>query len=221
MPTIPKELPKAICWVRRRVLVWGQPGVPGQIGLQEQQVAELADLAQQANAALAEYRTTETLMRAQGARYRHLAHTMRAKANAQVSQIQSFARGADEPQEVYYQAKLRRPAKRGPAPAPGQPQRFKTRLTEVGGLEITFKCPHPRGVEGVLYRIERQDDCVGPMRYLDTVNERRFVDENIPVGVGSVFYQVTAMTSTRKGPVATHSVRLGTVREEAPAQRAA
>ncbi|MEQ8741328.1 MAG: hypothetical protein RID59_22635 [Hoeflea sp.] len=218
MASIPKQLPKAINWVRRRVPIWA--AAPEAIGLRPEQVDELTDLATQAHAALAKYRRLEAQLKAQGDRYRSLAGKMRAKASAQVTQVRGYALTTTDPQEVYASARLSAPKRRGRAPAPGKPIRFETRLTARGGLEITFKCPHPKGVEGVTYRIERQDEYEGPMRYLATVKERRFVDEAIPIGVGAVFYQVTAMTSTRDGPMATHSVRLGTVRERARSQRA-
>jgi hypothetical protein len=218
MPTIPKELSKAINWVRRRVPVWAVAAE--QIGLRPQQVDELADLATRAHAALAEYRRTEALLRAHGDRYRDLAGQMREKASAQVTQVRGFARTTADPLAVYGKARLRAPKRRGRAPAPGSPTRFRARLTDRGGLDITFRCPHPKGVEGVTYRVERQDDAAGPMRYLTTVKARRFVDEAIPVGVGVLLYRVTAMTSTRDGDAASHPVRLGTLRERAGAPRA-
>lgn len=209
MTTIPKELPKAINWVRRRVLVWA--GVAAEIGLQPQQVSELGDLAQEANAALAEYRRLEALTAAQGVLYRSLARRMRARASAQVTQVRGFARTTDSPQAVYAKAQLRTPARRGRAAAPGKPTSFTTQLLSTGALVIAFRCPHPKGVEHVTYRVERRVGDGGPFAYLTTTKERRFRDERIPVGAGVIAYRVTAMTSTRDGDTAEHPVRLGTL----------
>lgn len=219
MATIPKQLPKAINWVRRRVPIWA--AAPEAIGLRPEQVGELTDLATQAHAALAEYRRLEAQLKAQGIRYRSLAGKMREMASGQVTQVRGYARTTANPEEIYGKARLRAPKRRGRAPAPGTPTRFFTRLTARGGLEITFRCPHPKGVEGVTYRIERQEELAGPMRYLTTVKERRFVDEAIPVGVGVLLYRVTAMTSTRDGDATSHLVRLGTVRAGGAGRRAA
>ncbi|OAB56361.1 hypothetical protein AY599_21440 [Leptolyngbya valderiana BDU 20041] len=218
MATIPKQLPKAINWVRRRVPIWA--AAPEAIGLRPEQVDELTDLATQAHAALAEYRRLEAQLQAQGIRYRGLAGRMREMASGQVTQVRGYARTTDNPQKIYGKARLRAPKRRGRAPAPGTPTRFRTRLTDRGGLDITFRCPHPKGVEHVTYKIERQEELDGTMRYLTTVKERRFIDEAIPVGVGELVYRVTAMTSTRDGDATSHLVRLGTVRERARSQRA-
>lgn len=221
VPTIPKELPRAIDWVRIHAAGWAQPGVAEQIGLRAQGVAELEGLADEAADALAEYRRAEVELAALGQRYRQLARTMRTNASGQVAQIRGYARASGEPGAVYTAAKIRRPATRGAAPAPGTATRFTTRLLPDGGLEVAFRCPHPKGVEHVTYTVERrvggQVGGRGPFEYLTTTGERRFVDDAVPVGAGRVDYLVRARTSTRAGNAAMHQVRLGTVREGAGA----
>lgn len=211
MATIPKELPKAISWVRRRVQVWA--GVATQIGLQPQQVDELSDLAQQANAAWAEFRRLDALAAAQGARYRDLARQMRAKASAQVGQVRGYARSTGTPEAVYSKAQLRPPKRRGRVAAPGTARGFVTSLTDTGGVELAFRCPHPKGVEHVTYRVDRQVGPYGDFEYFTTTKQRRFVDERIPIGAGEVTYRITAMTSTRDGQSSSHTVRLGTIEQ--------
>lgn len=217
VPTIPKELPRAIDWVRIHAAGWAQPGVAEQIGLRAQGVAELEGLADEAADALAEYRRAEVELAALGQRYRQLARAMRTNASGQVAQIRGYARASGEPGAVYTAAKIRPPATRGAAPAPGTATSFTTRLLAEGGLEVAFRCPHPKGVEHVTYTVERRVGHGGAFEYLTTTGERRFVDDAVPVCAGRVDYLVRARTSTRAGNAAVHQVRLGTVREGAGA----
>lgn len=213
VPTIPKALLEAIDWVQNHAPVWAQPGVAEQIGLRAEGVAELEGLADEAADALAEYRRAEVELAALGQRYRLLARNMRTNASGQVAQIRGYARASGDPGAVYAAAKIRRPASRGTAPAPGTATSFTTRLLVDGGLEVAFRCPHPKGVEHVTYTVERRVGHDGAFEYLTTTGERRFVDDAVPVGAGRVTYMVRARTSTREGNPAVHQVRLGTVRE--------
>jgi hypothetical protein len=134
---------------------------------------------------------------------------MRATASALLATIRATARRSGTPGDIYGAASVPPPAKRGPSPTPGTPGRFTERLLFGGSLRVDFECPHPTGVRGVTYRVERRLDGQGPAVFLLNAKKRTFTDQTIPAGTASVEYRVTAQTSTRDGAVGGHTVRFG------------
>ena len=66
------------------------------------------------------------------------------------------------------------------------------------------------GAVGTTYHVERAvGNPDGPMAYVGTTGEKKFIDQTIPAGTSMIFYQVRGVRSTKVGPTATHFVKLG------------
>jgi hypothetical protein len=91
---------------------------------------------------------------------------------------------------------------------PGKPQQLRADLTGAGGLKLKWKCKHPPGARGTIYQLWRRIDG-GEREYLGGVGVKWYVDEKLPRGLMQVTYEIQAVRSTAKGPVATFTVNFG------------
>lgn len=215
MPTIPERYAPAIQWCRDRLDAWSENRAL--LGLSEAGVDELGQNTLAAGQARQRYLDARRELRDAALVYRTEVGSMRATAAALLAAIRATAQGATDPAEIYSTASVPPPADRGPAPAPGTPRGFATALLSGGALRVAFDCPHPRGVRGVTYRVERLLDARrnpgARPEFLLNAKKRTFTDATIPAGTAGVEYRVTAQTSTRDGEAAWHTVRFG---QEAP-----
>jgi hypothetical protein len=125
-----------------------------------------------------------------------------------IEQVRTKARTAGD--GVYSLADLPVPATPTNKPAPGKVTDFKATLTDIGGLEMSFKCPNPVGTSGTMYQIFRKiGDAVEPT-YIGGSGSKTFVDNTLPAGVAKVTYQIQAVRSTGSGPWAAFIVMFGT-----------
>ena len=206
-PTIPDRFAPAIQWCSQRIDKWRSNRAL--LGLTEASIDELDQQTQAARDARANYLRAKRELRDASKTYRTSVGTMRATASALLATIRATAKRSDTPATIYGAASVPPPAGRGPSPTPGTPGRFTTQLLFGGSLRVAFQCPHPPGVRGVTYRVERRLDGQGPAQFLLNAKKRTFTDETIPAGTASVEYRVTAQTSTKDGAVGGHTVRFG------------
>ena len=87
-------------------------------------------------------------------------------------------------------------------------------LTALGQVRLAWKCKNPRNSEGTIYEVRRKlhragEPDFGPLDFLASTGKKRFTDSTVPAGTATILYEVTAVRSTRRGPVATHLVQLG------------
>jgi len=206
-PTIPDRFAPAIQWCSQRIDKWQENRAL--LGLAEAAVDELDTQTQAARDARANYLRAKRELRDASLIYRTRVGTMRATAAALLATIRATAKRSDTPATIYSTASVPPPAGRGPSPKPGTPERFRVDLLGDGSLNVSFDCPHPPGVRGVTYRVERMLDMTGQWQFIQTAKGRSFIDDSIPAGARSVLYQVTAQTSTRDGEAAGHLVPFG------------
>ncbi|MDQ7014538.1 MAG: hypothetical protein Q9O74_11670 [Planctomycetota bacterium] len=124
-----------------------------------------------------------------------------------ITTIKAFAETTDDP-NVYVLANVPPPAPPGVIPPPGTPEAFNVALLQDGAIELTWKNDNPPGSSGTLYEIRRSTEG-GPMTLIDTVGERKFLDNTFPVNSGPVTYRVTAVRSTARGNPANYTVSFG------------
>lgn len=174
-------------------------------------MGQLGAKASAAQTALTEYQEAEATWLAKGQVYRDLATTRRDEAAAMVVQVRGFAKTSANPAAVYAAALIPAPAQPAPTPPPGTPFDFTLELLQSGPLTIGFKSHNPSNVKGVQYLVERSfTGTQGPYAFFQTVGERRFTDDTIPLGTATVHYRVTARRSTQSGNPAVFSVQFGT-----------
>jgi hypothetical protein len=183
------------------------------LGLAEAQADEVAELAAEAAAARAAQQAALSAARAATLRYESAVARLRTAGAACVAAIRATAARQDD--EVYVAASIPAPARPSRLAAPGRPTRFDAELLQGGGLRVAWDCKNPAGSAGTVYEVWRNDHSapgVGAgFKFVAVTGEKHWVDETIPAGTAAVEYQVTAVRSTRRGPVARHLVNFGGV----------
>ncbi|UYV12714.1 MAG: hypothetical protein NCW75_00135 [Phycisphaera sp.] len=211
MSTIPERLADVVPWCKSRLTAWAAD--PAAIGLDG---ATVASLEAQTEEALAARRAYMRLRDAADAALQHsnnLTGTLRDNASVAVGRVRAHAAAQASPSDVLAKALLPGRRDASPMPAPGTPFRFEFRLLDDGSIEATFKCDNRadrgRRLRGVVYEVRRRDGDDGGFEHVCTALERRFRDGTIPPGTPMVTYQVTALTSTRRGTPARKTVHFG------------
>ena len=127
-----------------------------------------------------------------------------------IQMIKTYAQSTGDP-SVYIGASIplpTKPGRPGSAAVPGMPYRFQTNLSQVGEIELTWKCDNPDGTVGTIYQVKRKLDD-GPSVLVGTVGDKKFLDRSIPPGTKHCTYGVTALRSTGKGAAAFHTIQFG------------
>ncbi|MEO1279284.1 MAG: hypothetical protein AAFV77_10045 [Planctomycetota bacterium] len=207
MTTVPPQYQDAIDWVSQRITEWSAN--PEAIGLDEPTTTAIAtQVAMAEGAQSAAFSARQASKDATGVYYDQ-GDQLLDLARQAVATIRAFAKSSEDPQTVYSAASIPAPATPGPTPAPGRPFDFRTELLFGGQLRITFDCDNPSRVQGVTYKVERQDQPQGAFAFLTNAKSREFTDETIPSGTSQVTYRVTAQTSTKDGLANGFTVRFG------------
>ena len=207
MTTVPPQYQDAINWVAQRITEWSAS--PEAIGLDEPTTTAIAtQLAIAEGAQSAAFSSRQASKDATGVYYDQ-GDQLLDLARQAVATIRAFAKSSEDPQTVYSAASIPAPATPGPTPAPGRPFNFRTELLFGGLLRFTFDCDNPSRVQGVTYKVERQDEPQGAFTFLTNAKSREFTDETIPSGSSQVTYRVTAQTSTKDGLANGFTVRFG------------
>jgi hypothetical protein len=123
--------------------------------------------------------------------------------------IDGFAANSADPTEVYALAEIPAPLPPSPVGSPGLPEAFKVTLDQTGALNLSWKCPNPKGSTGVVYEVMRGFSSSGPFSYLGVTATRKFSDTTVPSGSGVVAYQITGVRSNTRGPAARFTVQFG------------
>mgnify|MGYP001462183983 CR=1 FL=1 len=189
---------------------------PGAIGLSPERIAEIEALLSQARAAqLAAYEARNAAQAATHAFEIATAALVR-NASSAIGLIKATASASPDPAAVLLQAQLPDPHPHGPAspgslPPPGTPTNFRVELLQTGSIVLSWKCDNPAGSVGTMYQVRR---CVhgtsgDAFEHLALCGEKTFTDNHIPVGAGSLTYEVTAFRSTRRGQPARFNVNFG------------
>lgn len=187
------------------------------IGLPAEAASEFKAMVDELEAAVRAETMARQLARSATRRVR----TLMSAADRRASKVMKRIRGhaTTNCPELLQLALLPKPQHRSRIGPPGRPDDFKHALNQVGWLTLRWKCAHPRGAQGTIYRVHRQTDLDPVFRCLGLVGRRRFVDSSIPRGVSSLIYQIQALRSGKEGPIARYSVDLYSTMPVLPAQR--
>ncbi|HYE63342.1 MAG TPA: hypothetical protein VD997_15225 [Phycisphaerales bacterium] len=124
--------------------------------------------------------------------------------------IDAFASNSSNPTAIYTTADVPAPQSPKPTPPPGLPADLRVTLGKTGSLELAWKCVNPGNVGGVVYEVKRSiGSDAGPFEYLGVSGTRKFTDDTLPAGSGSVYYQITGVRSTQRGPTEVFLVKFG------------
>lgn len=156
-------------------------------------------LQQQARAATLGLRATLADMSTAGA---ELIRKIRVKAQSEG--------GGPATDHIYELAEMPAPSTPSPAGPPGDPYKFVVKLENTGAVTMSFKCDNPKGTTGTIYQVARQLGGTGPFVNIGAVGVKKFTDESLPVGTGTVVYRVFAQRSTARGNAVDLTVKFGT-----------
>lgn len=207
MSTIPTNPDDAILWLTDHLATWGAD--PAAVGLAELDITEMQAALDAAIAARGQTVALRSQSKSATSDYHTKLKDMRSDTSLRVSKIRTYARGTADPASVYTLAEIPAPATPTEAPAPATPSDFRATLEESGALKFTFKCANPRRVQGVTYRVERQDAAQGPFVFVLNAKEKSFVDQSFPNTSTVITYRVTAQTSTKDSAATYFTVRYG------------
>lgn len=121
--------------------------------------------------------------------------SMLTSGRAMVNVMKSFIENAHNP-VLWGLAGLEPDAAPGTAPAPTAPARLSASLDSQGDVIVSWKTSQPPGVSGVIYSVRRALNG-GDYVLLDSVGEKTFTDETVPIGTQSVSYTVKSKRGTQ------------------------
>jgi len=217
MRVIPKTPAKKIYFFQALLTPWAEHA--DAIGLSAEEVAEVEAKLDAAKAAFAAQQMARDAARSATLTF-HLAAEALAKSGSNaILKIRATAAAADDV-SIYPLASLPMPKKGSPVDAPGKPENFTAALGGLGELMLAWKCKNPSNAEGTVYEVSRSVDG-GAFEFLGVAGKKKFTDYKLPPGAQTATYRVTAVRSTKRGPVAGYNVNFGVGRENAAIVRAA
>ena len=206
MRIVPKNQVPRIQFFELRVGRWAEHAEA--LGVPPDLVAELAAHTAAARDALKAKQAAENAARSATLRLKDAIAKMSTNGAAAIGFIgaKGMQPGGDG---VYSLAFIPKPKKHSKIGPPGTPTNFRHELQQIGWLTLRWKCEHPRGAVSTMYELSRRV-AGGPFQRIGLAGQRKFVDKTIPAGATSVVYQIQAIRSRTKGPVATYNVNFGT-----------
>lgn len=219
---MPENMPQnptdALEWIEARAPGWVARAE--QIGLSDELAQEVRDLASAARAR--RLAADEAAARAKSATqaWRHGIRAARSRARAAIATIKAHAATTGDP-GVYALAGLSSRSKPGEAQPPEVPTDLAFDVRPAGAVELSWRGGGP---QGTYYVVQRSIDGGGSWSVLGTTTSKRFVDEDLPIGLPETRYAVVARHGEHAVWGSVLFVRLGTraaARDAARRDRAA
>lgn len=123
--------------------------------------------------------------------------------------IKGFAENSGDPQAVYSLAEIPAPAAPSPVAPPGAPFEAKVQLLAGGEIVLGWKCNNPTNAVGTIYEVRRSLGEPEGGTLIGATGVKSFTDDTIPAGTSRVYYDVTGVRSTSRGPTTTFLVKFG------------
>lgn len=168
------------------------------IGLTDQQVAQLQALVTSANSAWNNARSARIASRNATLTANTAWKGMNSLLGALVKAIRAHAQatGSDE---VYALAGLTPPAPPTPKPAPGMPTNVTTDVDNIGRIVLKWKSTNSAPSTGAAFQIRRK--LAGQSKYsvIATVQARTYTDATIPTGTPSASYIIKGFRGDTPG----------------------
>lgn len=174
---------------------------PASIGLSPAQAAAVTEALDKARSAVESASAArQAALSATMTQERMLADLHSACAGA-IRAIKNFAAESSSPVEVYIAARIPEPLPRSRPMAPEAPYGLSAALdAAVGWITLSWKARQPKGMSGVVYRVERSTDD-GPSAFIGFGRrDKTFIDQTIPPGARRVCYSVQSLRGDRASP---------------------
>lgn len=194
MPNVPPQ-PKIdqITWFENHLPMWA--ATPTAFGATAGQITSLSAAIEAARKAYDEAQAARTASKAATTTENEAVAAMLTNGRNLVNIMKSFIENANN-SALWGQAGLEPDAAPGTAPAPNAPHTLSATIDSVGNVIVNWKASQPVGVSGVIYSVQRSLDN-GPYVLLDSVGEKQFVDETLPIGTQTVSYTVKSKRGSK------------------------
>ncbi len=204
MRIVPRNIAPKIAFMQARLAPWLAHAE--EIGTSNEAVAALAELLDNARAALAAQLAAQSAARAATLGCDLAMRDLTQAGRNVIQQIRTKA--SADGTDVYSLALIPAPAAPSPVAAPGTPSQFAVQLEQTGALRLSWKCKNPPNAKGTLYQIHRR---IGQGAFVEVgiVGKKNFVDNTLPKGSTNLTYQIRAVRSTRTGDAAQFNVAFG------------
>lgn len=117
---------------------------------------------------------------------------LRAAGGADVKTIRLFAQTQPDPNVVYNIAGIPSPSPRTPSVPPVAPAEITARLDiETGAITVRWKVAQPKGIAGVVYRVERSTGTGQTWELAGLVGGKSFEDGDVPTA-STILYRIIA-----------------------------
>lgn len=117
---------------------------------------------------------------------------LRTAGGADVKTIRIFAEQQPDPTVVYNLAEIPSPSPRTPSVPPIAPNDITARLDiETGAMTIRWKVTQPKGIAGVVYRVERSTGTGQNWELAGLVGGKSFEDSDVPTA-STILYRIIA-----------------------------
>ncbi|MCL4219791.1 MAG: hypothetical protein KJZ65_00340 [Phycisphaerales bacterium] len=190
---VPRRQQDAINFFSSRLTLWAANAA--NIGLSASNVSAIANAVNAAQTALAASEAAHNTARSATVTLDNNMTALRSLGGDLVKTIRTYAETTGNP-NVYALSNLPPPAKPSPLGPPQPPADLLSQLDTTGAVRLTWKASR-RG--GTSFTIERRTATPGatpgPWSLIGSSEERSFLDADVPTGLASATYRVTAHRS--------------------------
>lgn len=190
---VPDTRQEMIAWYAQRAASWATNAA--NIGLDTSQVTALATLINAAQTTESAAFTARAASRNATVNYHTNADILKEFGAGLVKTIKAYADATDS-NTVYSLASIPPPSKPGPLGVPETPTDVRAILNNNGQVELKWQGSRAGGTS---FRIERNVFPIGGAasnwQLIDVVEERNYVDSNVPQGLAMALYRVFAQRS--------------------------
>ncbi|MFI4917531.1 MAG: hypothetical protein ACIAS6_13620 [Phycisphaerales bacterium JB060] len=190
MTVLPPTRSELIQFFIQRLPAWEAD--PASIGLTEEAVASLGQVAASASSLHRDALTARQKSKDATARYHAGADELRVIGAALVAMIKAFAQASGDP-GVYALASIPEPADPSPSAAPVAPANIALSMRTSGEVDLSWE---GTVAQGTFYEIQRSLDDGPTWATIASVPAREAVDDGVPSGTPRAYYRIRAV----KGP---------------------
>ena len=187
---VPKSRQEMIQWFSQRAANWAASAQT--LGLTIAEVTELATLINAAQTAQSAAFSARISAKDSTITYHTAADALAAYGAALILRIKGNAAATNNP-NIYAEASIPLPEDPSPLGPPATPTDLSAAINNEGQVEVRWNASREGGTSFIIERsITPVGQVQGPWTLLTSVEERRFIDQNVPLGLSSALYRVRA-----------------------------
>ncbi|CAN5831080.1 hypothetical protein BH11PLA1_BH11PLA1_01510 [soil metagenome] len=189
------------------LLVWGNEHAPVfatnavAIGLTAAQATAFTTANTKLQAAWGLYGKAKNDLKAAADDWKEARTDFRTLAAADVALIKNAASRSAKPSTIYTLAQIPEPTPRSPSVPPSAAENLRASLdTETGTLTVRWSASQPKGVNGVVYTVQRVIGSGSTFTSVGVTGTKSFIDLALPVGTSRVQYRIVAQRGSLVSP---------------------